>query len=85
MRFLQGACRRSLAVPSLFQHFFDVPIRNIAGISLVKANLQQSTELLIDYSIKLIAINEHVNSLRMVVQQFDRTALAVLNRLTLFF
>lgn len=85
MKLLQEAGRRSLAIPGRLQHFFDIPIRNVAGISLVEAILELATELLLDHATKLIAINEHVNSLRTVVQHLDWTTPAVLNCLTLFF
>lgn len=69
---------------SRLQHFFDVPIRDEARLGLVKANLQFAAELLLDHSIKFIASNEHVDALRLVVLQLDRTVLALLNCLSLF-
>lgn len=49
------------------EHFFDIPIPDIARIGLVEADLQLGTELQVDRPVKLIPGDEHIHTLCVVV------------------
>ena len=63
----------------------DVPLADVAGISLVKSDLQLLPQLVLHELMKLVARHDDVDTLRLIILDFDRTAVRLPDRLPLFF
>ena len=73
-----------MATVSLLEYLLDVPVVNITGVCLFNADLQLVAEMVLHHSMKFFAGDEHIDSLRAVVFDFDGMALSIHNCLSLF-
>ena len=67
------------------EHLVDVPVANVSGVGLVKADLQLTTKLLLHQAMKFVARDEYIHALCAVIFDFDRATLSIIDRLPLFF
>ena len=58
----------------LGEDLFDVPVSNVAGVCLIKADLQLSAQTAIEHPVQIRLGDQNINVLGLVVDNVDRHA-----------